>query len=103
MEKQQQPSRCDHQKMCGKSKIGKHTDGKLYCYDEDCDDRIVTFLADASMVMLPEKLRLYYTDRSRDTGKPISQLVLQDLAALHRKRVAREEKRVWKENEMERL
>jgi hypothetical protein len=29
--------------------------------------------------------------------------VLQDLAALHRKRVAREEKRVWKEIEYERL
>jgi len=29
--------------------------------------------------------------------------VLQDLAALHKKRVAREEKRVWKEIEFERL
>jgi hypothetical protein len=56
-----------------------------------------------NIIPLTPALTAYYTERSQATGKPITQLVLQDLAALHRKRVAREEKRVWKEIEYERL
>jgi hypothetical protein len=41
--------------------------------------------------------------KSQQTSKPINQLVLSDLTALLKKRVAREDKRVWKDNEMERL
>jgi hypothetical protein len=52
---------------------------------------------------LTPPLTQHYTERSHSTNKSITQLVLQDLAALHRKRVAREEKRVWKEIEYERL
>jgi hypothetical protein len=54
-------------------------------------------------ITLTPALTAHYTERSQATGKPISQLVLQDLTALHKKRVAREEKRVWKEIEYERL
>lgn len=65
---------------------------------------VITYgIAPSSALALTPALTAYYTERSQSTGKPISQLVLQDLAALHRKRVAREEKRVWKENEFERL
>ena len=56
-----------------------------------------------SAITLTPSLSHHYTERSQATGKPVSQLVLQDLAALHKKRVAREEKRVWKEIEFERL
>jgi phage tail sheath gpL-like len=54
-------------------------------------------------ITLTPALTAYYTERSQSTGKPMQTLVLQDLAALHRKRVAREEKRVFKEIEYERL
>jgi hypothetical protein len=54
-------------------------------------------------ITLTPALAQHYAERSQATGKSVSQLVLQDLAALHRKCVEREEKRVWKENEYERL
>jgi hypothetical protein len=54
-------------------------------------------------ITLTPALQDYYAMKSHRTGKPISVLVLSDLTALHRKRVVREEKRVWKENEYERL
>jgi len=54
-------------------------------------------------IPLTPALTAYYTERSQSAGKTVSQLVLQDLAALHRKRVAREEKRVFKDIEYERL
>jgi hypothetical protein len=56
-----------------------------------------------NVITLIPSLTQHYAERSQATGKTIPQLVLQDLAALHKKRVAREEKRVWKENEYERL
>jgi len=48
-------------------------------------------------------LAAYYTNLSHEKGESVNVLVNRDLAALHRKRVAREEKRVWKEIEFERL
>ena len=54
-------------------------------------------------ITLTPTLAQHYAERSQATGKPLQVLVLQDLAALNRKRVAREEKRVWKEIEYERL
>lgn len=52
---------------------------------------------------LTQSLAQHYAERSQATGKPVQVLVLRDLAALHRKRVAREESRVFRENEFERL
>jgi hypothetical protein len=52
---------------------------------------------------LTPAIATHYQQRSQDTGNTVSALVLADLTALHRKRVAREEKRVWKDNEYERL
>jgi hypothetical protein len=54
-------------------------------------------------ITLTPSLTQHYTERSQATGKPVQVLVLQDLAALHRKRVAREDRRVFRENEFERL
>jgi hypothetical protein len=56
-----------------------------------------------STITLTPALQDYYAARSTKTGKPINTLVLSDLTALLKKRVAREEKGVWKENEYERL
>jgi hypothetical protein len=54
-------------------------------------------------IPLTPTLTQHYTERSQATGKPVQALVLQDLTALHKKRVAREESRVFRENEFERL
>jgi hypothetical protein len=54
-------------------------------------------------ITLTPSLAQHYAERSQATGKPVQALVLQDLAALHRKRVAREDSRVFRENEFERL
>jgi hypothetical protein len=54
-------------------------------------------------IVLTPSLTQHYTERSQATGKPVQALVLQDLAALHRKRVAREESRVFRDIEYERL
>ena len=62
-----------------------------------------TRLLPQNAITLTPSLAHHYTERSQATGKTISQLVLQDLAALHKKRVAREESRVFRENEFERL
>ena len=56
-----------------------------------------------SAITLTPSLTHHYAERSQATGKPVQALVLQDLAALHKKRVAREEKRIFRENEFERL
>jgi len=53
-------------------------------------------------VSLTPSLATHYQQRSQDTGKTVSALVLADLTALMKKRTAREEKRVWKEIEYER-
>ncbi len=52
---------------------------------------------------LTPTLATHYQQRSQDTGKSVNALVLADLTALLKKRVAREEKRVWREIEFERL
>ena len=56
-----------------------------------------------SNLTLPPSLQDYYTMKSQKTNKPVSTLVLSDLTALMKKRVAMDEKRVWKEIEYERL
>jgi hypothetical protein len=68
-----------------------------------CPQKVGKSKCDDYRQYLTPALTAYYTGRSRDTGKPISSLVLQDLAALHRKRMAREEKRVFRDIEYERL
>jgi ABC-type Zn uptake system ZnuABC Zn-binding protein ZnuA len=55
------------------------------------------------VVTLTPTLITHYQQRSQETGKSVNALVLADLTALLKKRVARGEKRVWKENEYERL
>ena len=54
-------------------------------------------------ITLTPTLATHYQQRGQDTGKSVQQLVLADLTALIKKRVAREERRVWKEIEYERL
>jgi hypothetical protein len=77
----------------------------LWCarHEQEKFNKIVCPCCPNGGIPLTPALTAYYTERSQSTGKSISSLVLQDLAALHRKRVAREEKRVWKEIEYERL
>jgi len=100
-EKQQQPNiidemmkeySCIFYPMCCKARE------LLYCPQKvgksKCDDY---------RQYLTPALAKHYSERSQATGKPVQALVLQDLAALHRKRVAREERRVFRENEFERL
>jgi len=52
---------------------------------------------------LTPTLATHYQQRSQDTGKSMQQLVLADLTALMKKRTVREERRVFKEIEYERL
>lgn len=54
-------------------------------------------------ITLPPSLQQHYTQRSHETGKSVRELVVRDLEALRKKRVAREERRVFKEIEYERL
>jgi len=54
-------------------------------------------------ITLTPSLLTHYQQRSQDTGKTVNALVLADLTALLKKRTAREERRVWKEIEYERL
>jgi hypothetical protein len=54
-------------------------------------------------ITLTPALQDYYATKSQKTGKTINQLVITDLTALLKKRVARGEKRVWKDIEYERL
>jgi len=56
-----------------------------------------------SAITLTPPLTHHYTERSQATGKPVQALALHDLAALHKKRVAREEKRIFRDIEYERL
>jgi hypothetical protein len=54
-------------------------------------------------ITLTPTLAQHYTELAKTKGKSVGMLVNADLTALHRKRVAREEKRAWKEIEYERL
>lgn len=106
-EKQQHELRC---MTCGHREVNANDDyyctviGDFIAGEIEMDTTAkVGCASHTSALTLTPALTAYYTGRSRDTGKPISALVLQDLAALHRKRVAREEKRVFKEIEYERL
>jgi hypothetical protein len=89
---------CDHECVCGVLMVGGIEGDRSPCDFAGCqhDTRLLP-------PRIAPALTAYYAERSQATGKPVQSLVLQDLAALHRKRVAREEKRVWKEIEYERL
>ena len=54
-------------------------------------------------IVLTPSLTQHYAELAKTKGKSVGMLVNADLTALHRKRVAREEKRAWKEIEYERL
>jgi hypothetical protein len=56
-----------------------------------------------SAITLTPALQDYYATKSQQASKPVNQLVLSDLTALLKKRVAREDSRVFKEIEYERL
>ena len=101
MEKQQQPNIVDEMMkeylcifypMCCKARE------LLYCPQKvgksKCDDY---------RQYLTPSLAQHYAEIAKIKGKSVSALVNADLTALHRKRVAREEKMVWKEIEFERL
>jgi hypothetical protein len=77
----------------------------LWCarHEQEKFNKIVCPYCPNSAITLTPTLAKHYAERSQATGKPVQVLVLQDLAALHKKRVAREEKRVRKEIEYERL
>jgi len=90
-----------HNEMCKEDVDTEHVTfwkGQWLAYNN-----VAGLIEHMDIVSLTPSLTTYYTERSQATGKPVQTLVLHDLAALHRKRVAREEKRVWKEIEMERL
>jgi hypothetical protein len=54
-------------------------------------------------IVLTPSLTQHYTELAKAKGKSVGMLVNADLTALHKKRVVREDKRVWKEIEFERL
>jgi hypothetical protein len=66
-----------------------------------------------TLVDISDKITDYYFGKvyekfptlvsAKEIEAKVGALVNADLTALHRKRVAREERRVWKENEYERL
>ena len=100
-EKQQQPNiidemmkeySCIFYPMCYKARE------LLYCPQKvgksKCDDY---------RQYLPPTLTQHYAELAKTKGKSVGALVLQDLTALHRKRVAREESRVFRDIEYERL
>jgi hypothetical protein len=72
-------------------------------FDDEAMQKIFCSNPIGDAIPLTPSLTQHYAERSQATGKTIPQLVLQDLAALHKKRVAREERRVWKDIEYERL
>ena len=99
-EKQQHELRCE---TCNRENCPFGTEA-LYCVRIIPNIiRQVGCASHTSAIPLTPSLTKHYAERSQATGKPVQALVLQDLAALHRKRVAREEKRVFRENEYERL
>jgi len=115
MEKQQQPKcRVNWQKPYRTCTICNYVDEPTNnCLQEDinrcpCGGIVRTPMFKSARVVpdaitLTPSLAQHYAERSQATGKLVQALVLQDLAALHRKRVEREEKRVWKDIEYERL
>ena len=106
-EKQQHPWGCN---TCGHREVNVNDD--YYCtvikdfiageIEMDTTAK-VGCASHTNAITLTPSLTQHYTERSQATGKPVQALVLQDLAALHKKRVAREESRVFRENEFERL
>lgn len=101
-EKQQQPIRRVTITIEGENKLFGIS-GHLQEVYSLCSKYHTRIINDAEAIPLTPALTAHYTAISAKTGKSVSELVARDLAALHRKRAAREEKRVWKEIEMERL
>ena len=100
-EKQQQPNESIKGMERRKSRLAP--DGSTSAPEREESRHTCTNLIEHNIITLTPSLAQHYTERSQATGKPVQALVLPDLTALHRKRVAREEKRVWKEIEYERL
>jgi hypothetical protein len=106
-EKLQHPLRCE---TCGHREVNPNDDN--YCHiikdfiageiEMDTTAKVGCASHTNNLVLTPT-LATHYQQRSQDTGKTVSALVLVDLTALHRKRVAREDRRVFKEIEYERL
>ncbi len=98
------PIRCCHHDVC--YMINK---GNPCINDNPCeipcifDSRKAINFSRCPSVVLTPTIATHYQQRSQDTGKTVQQLVLADLTALMKKRTAREEKRVFKEIEYERL
>jgi len=122
-EKQQHPLCCEtcgiHKKVCsdlphyyGKNS-GNPTSGCILydMMDKESDYAdaywnaigLVGCASHTNAITLTPALLTHYQQRSQDTGKTVQQLVLADLTALMKKRVVREERRVFKEIEYERL
>jgi hypothetical protein len=70
---------------------------------DGCKECIHDSRIKSDVIILTPSLLTHYQQRSQDTGKSVNALALADLTALMKKRTAREEKRVWKEIEYERL
>jgi hypothetical protein len=106
-EKQQHPLRCE---TCGHREVNPNDDN--YCHvikdfiageiEMDTTAR-VGCASHTDAITLTPALQDYYAARAKETGKDVGKLVLSDLIVLWKKRVVREEKRVWKDNEYERL
>jgi len=77
----------------------------MWCarHEQEKFNKIVCPVCLPSAILLTPTLATHYEQRSQDTGKTVTALVLADLTALLKRRVEREEKRVWKDNEYERL
>jgi hypothetical protein len=77
----------------------------MWCarHEQEKFNKIVCPFCLPSALTLTPVLQDYYTSRAKETGKDVGKLVLSDLTALWKKRVVREDKRVWKDNEYERL
>jgi len=70
---------------------------------DGCKECIHDSRIKSESITLTPALATHYKQRSQDTGKTVQQLVLADLTARMKKRTAREERRVFKEIEYERL
>jgi hypothetical protein len=106
-EKQQHPLRCEtcghyHGLYCPRDYSNTHGNSdKFEGMHTQVDSCGCASHTDA--LTLTPALQDYYAARAKETGKEVGKLVLADLTALWKKRVAREDRRVFKEIEYERL
>jgi hypothetical protein len=101
-EKQQH---CDHESVCTRfiGSLAWKDSTRCMANQDGCKECIHDSRIKPTQLPLTPVLQDYYAARAKETGKALSTLVLADLTALWKKRVARDEKRVWKDNEYERL